>query len=767
MSDHEPRTTRGRKIRDQVSQDRWERLVADALRRVEVLELVVAERKESSRSWRKSLEASSPEVPWPTYVNWKRKHKKRQGEPWERLLDGRLPPPPVPIPDEIRQAACWLRRADRSVNCERARALLATQFGDAGRISDTSLRRIWSSAGLVYEPAPDAAGRMPGEKVVHYNGGGGLALVGAAEAELGTGGLLAAAVQAAGHQRADEQGEVEEVNEPEGSRDERGRITSIYNAWWREGVEAGQTDGRWCADESKGRHRDLSQIPTLKARPEALGSKLLCMGVMPLLTERRGFVGLEGPAGGWLEVLGVHPYMPRTLDKELTELGLLGVEEALWRTHAQQWHEHAQRWAEGGPGWLRWAVYVDASLDPYWTRHFALAGKVSRVGRLMPCLDRVAVTSGPGVPLVMETHAGTVSLKTHLVPLLRQLDSWIGEGELGRLTIIDAEMATVGVLWKLDQELDRGFITVLKGSALESVERCDVGDWQPFRKRDEVRELVVVLRGEGGPEGGFEMRGVEMRRRESRREHPTLFLCNWDEGQLPPVEVASAYLSRWPHQEQRFRNSRNGGGLERSHGYGGEMVTHVAFETKVEEASRKLDRAKDHLLDVERIRDTVAAEFARQESPTAAHKSMLSTARAEVRKAERAVVQANNKLVDRCQMPREIYARDPGRDNVMTCLKLNALLLLEFVLKEYFGDLHMEWRTFIEQYLLLPVTVRTSRRRVLYQIHANDRQPKRMAQLRVACDAINQRRVHRGKRWLKFEVVEPPPRGSVPVIGGP
>lgn len=359
MSDTEPQSARAKNIRKQVSDERWERLVADALRRLDVLNLVVEERKQRGRSWRKSLEAAAPEVPWPTYVNWKRKHNNRQGQRWERLLDGRLPPPPPPIPDDIRLAACMIRRMDRSVNTERARDHLEAQFGDAGRISDSSLRRIWSAAGLVHEPAPDAAGRVPGEEVMHYNGGGGLALLGAAEAELGTGGRLAAAVQAAGQGRADEQGVIETLFEPEpdGSRDERGRLTSVYNAWQREGVEAGNTDARWDTDEFKRRHRELSTLPTLKARPEALASKLLCMGVMPLLTERHGFVGLEGPAGRWLEVLGVHPYMPRTLDKELTELGLLGVGDALWEAHARQWQEHAQRWAEGGPNWLRWAVY--------------------------------------------------------------------------------------------------------------------------------------------------------------------------------------------------------------------------------------------------------------------------------------------------------------------------------------------------------------------------------------------------------------------------
>ncbi|MBU0677281.1 MAG: hypothetical protein KJ626_04120 [Verrucomicrobia bacterium] len=72
----------------------------------------------------------------------------------------------------------------------------------------------------------------------------------------------------------------------------------------------------------------------------------------------------------------------------------------------------------------------------------------------------------------------------------------------------------------------------------------------------------------------------------------------------------------------------------------------------------------------------------------------------------------------------------------------------------------MRRRTFIEQYLMLAVTVRTSYNRVLYQIHANERQPQRMAQLRAACDAINKRCIHRDKRLLKFEVIEPAPGGS-------
>ena len=59
-------------------------------------------------------------------------------------------------------------------------------------------------------------------------------------------------------------------------------------------------------------------------------------------------------------------------------------------------------------------------------------------------------------------------------------------------------------------------------------------------------------------------------------------------------------------------------------------------------------------------------------------------------------------------VPEQFYARDTGRDSIMTCLKLTVMALLEFVLKEYLGGAAMEWRTYIEQLVPMPVTVRES-----------------------------------------------------------
>ena len=72
----------------------------------------------------------------------------------------------------------------------------------------------------------------------------------------------------------------------------------------------------------------------LKANPTTLTRKLLAMGATSLLTERRGFDGLDGPLGQWLEVFGGTAYMPATMDKTLASVALLNVCDDMWRPHA-------------------------------------------------------------------------------------------------------------------------------------------------------------------------------------------------------------------------------------------------------------------------------------------------------------------------------------------------------------------------------------------------------------------------------------------------
>ena len=759
MSEREPGSEHGRRLRARVSDSRWARIVAEADTRATIVEAVVACRVTDGLGWRKAVAKAVAGTCWPTFVNYKRHYESRTGETWERLLDGRVPPDRSKAA-QVRVATCTLRQVNPDIGVEAAREVLCKQFGEEGEVSDAWLRRVWAEAGLA-RPVGGRAQRAVGETVEPFHGGAGLALIAAAEAEVGSTSKLAdtVATQASllkllGSASSD----TDHESDVEG-RDDDGRFTAAYNKRRRAGTQSGQADERWGTDAAKAEARDLSLLSVVSTGKPTLVAKMLAMGVTPLLTERRGFDGLDGPAGAWLGVLGGVAYMPTTLDKALAEFALMSTDEAMWQAHAATWSKVSARWRQVEVNWLRVVLYVDGTADPYWTRAFAKSGKVSKLGTVMPCLSRVAVHSGEGVPLLVATFAGAAPLKRHLLPLLARLAKAIGPAaDTRRLTVVDSEAGKAGLMWAMHDQTDTLFVVVIKGQVLKGATLFDPGEWQPYRERDQVRDVEVHIKGKDAPTEGIIVRGVQMRRADGRRQQTTLFGSNAAVEDFTAVQVADMYLDRWPKQEQKFRNGRNGGGLNRSHGFGGRYVTHAALEDKQERAQRSLAKAQD---DHERAAATLTElDQALADAPKTARHKALGLADRDVRDKGKRSKRKEAAKARLDTTPTSIFERDVGRDSIMTCLKLNVLTLLEFVLQEYFGGLKMEWRTFIEHFAALPVTVRTTRHKVVFQIHANLRQRSRMAQLEAAVAEINRRRIRRGKQLLVFELDLPPPAGS-------
>ena len=770
-------------LRAAVSAERWAEISTRARARVRVLD-AVAEARASGLGHRRAVERVAPDLHWSTYLNWRRCDETRTGERWERQLDVRVPPPPIVIAEDVRLCACALRHAVPGMSCEIARERLVAQFGEEkGRISPASLKRIWKEAGLAVRPGRHQAAR---EDVVRLSGGAGLAFIGAAAAETGVMREIgiavaariaevaagAAAAKAAIEEMASRMGDpVDEVAgagegvpvspSPEasaqsvldGQRDDQGRFTADYN---RAARGTTKHDPRRDTDRAKRNRRPLETLGVVDATPELIGQKLLAIGVAPLLTERRGFDGLQGPTGAWLAALGGHAYQAATLDKVLAELALVDVAGAVWSTHGQQWAQITQPWRESPqePTWLRSIVYVDATQDPYWTHAYAASGKVSLVNTVMPCLTRVAMTGGPGVPLIVETYAGAVSLKKELMPFLDRADSVLGDGELGRLTVVDAEMGTIPLMTELAARPGRSFITVIKGGTAKAARKGNEGTWERYRERDQIREVTVRFGAEAEATGDLRLRGIEMTREGSRNPTTTTFATNADASEMSAAEVVDAYLSRWPHQEQQFRNGRNGLGLNHAHGYGGEEIIHVAFATTMEKAAKATARASQRLAraaaaEAQANALLASASPAQRAAASAAGKSASKASAA----ARRSHAEAEAEQQRQSTKPREIYVRDTTRDGIVTAAKMTTLMLMEYVLREYFGNLPMEARTFIESLVNLPVAIRRTETETVYEIQDNPRSPQMMSRLRAACAEVSRRKIALNGRTLRFRFV--------------
>ena len=160
----------------------------------------------------------------------------------------------------------------------------------------------------------------------------------------------------------------------------------------------------------------------------------------------------------------------------------------------------------------------------------------------------------------------------------------------------------------------------------------------------------------------------------------TLFVTNAAINDLSTKQIVALYLDRWPKQELFFRDARNGGGLNRSHGYGGAFVQNVAMEERrasakrsVTQAERRHDRARGMSEQIHEATEPLKVPIRRE---------VRKLAKAQQRTIGKHVVTRNAARDRLDSMPDTIYERDTTRDSIMTCLKVTALSLIEYVARE-------------------------------------------------------------------------------------
>jgi hypothetical protein len=184
-------------------------------------------------------------------------------------------------------------------------------------------------------------------------------------------------------------------------------------------------------------------------------------------------------------------------------------------------------------------------------------------------------------------------------------------------------------------------------------------------------------------------------------------------------------------------------------------VTHVALPTKLEEAEGRVSRAEQQSqVAANRLTQAQALKGSVEKDQRPAAREAVRQAEKQVRETAKAVTKAEQAKAALDTMPREIFKRDTTRENVATSLTMMVMLLVEWVLREYLGDVKMELRTFLELFLYAPTEVRTRAYRILYRLETANLTTERADQLRRACAEITRRKLRRDGRLLIFEAVD-------------
>lgn len=703
------------------------------------------------------------------------------------------------MPAEMRATVCTLRRMDRNVDV----GVIVEHLRQHHQFttSETTVKRVLREEGLARRRGPADGGGPVGERHLQL---GGMKLV---EAALEETGYLEALSVAVSEQLAESFPTESARPVDKSCRDEWGRFLPSYNERYRK--KAGDAIGPGFASiDCKRKERDLNRLHAKGARQALIERKLLALMTSPLLGTGR-WDGIRVARGALLEELCGFAYMPSTLDLFSRELKYVGASGTLWEAHAQLWLKQMATWGNS-----RYAavLYIDETTKPVWTDLFSQSSKVSSVGRVMPSLESVCFHSGYGVPLWMVTHSGRMPLVKAVPKLLTQFRELHDQAEVGRIVVIDAEGNSVPFLKQLEQGPPaRAWVTRLKPSLLEGKRIFNRTNFRPYRDGDRIRMGLVDLNDPEQRGMTFRSRVIEIERRSKGTITYLGASTLLEERDWNAENLADLYFERWPKQEANFRAVNQALGIKQVHGYGKQLVDNVAVITQLDELEQKttarqakieqcktelthqrqqLHEQQKQLRRSQRRKETLTRQLQDRvragQRITPKLREMLTEQKTEdqrVLRQAQAVVRTEKKVArldtqlerNRGQLQqqtdhqqelesrRRIFKHDVELDSIFSVLKFGLVLIIQFVLKNYFDDARMDAITFLERVATLPARLRVLPDLEILTFAYNQRDPDVMDLLRKHCDTINARSLRlRSGRILRVQVDPAPPPSRPP-----
>jgi hypothetical protein len=576
-------------------------------------------------------------------------------------------------------------------------------------------------------------------------------------------------------------------------RDENGHFTVTYNRKRRrKRNEEIASYLRSAAEKAEGRVPSWPRFVHESQR--TLEPKLRMLVFAPLVSQTKGWNALRAAEAAGLAPLTGFAHMPSTLAKLTSALAVSGAGQRLLERVGQHWHGVAQEhWGEAG---AMAALYVDNHAKEVWSSLFTRSGKVSHLNRVMPCITTTYIHTGAGTPMAASVQSGGAPLAPRLATLVKKAEALL-EGDVRRAVIIDAEGSTFDILESFAKH-GRVIITPLRPSRAPALElRYSPGSYfRPYREKDELRVATASLLHKST--GRSLDIGALLVRREHRESDTVLLTTGLALG-MEGRDLADLYFSRWPIQENAFKEGA-AVGLDKHRGNCGRMVNNIAVVTELERIQRRIatdekkrrsesrktkplerdleQKRREHqraisALGTRRRRlDGIVAQ-GRHEGKQLGHAAVehqqaLTHAETAQREFDRAQQQLKahharlsqlemtlSKLAKRREQlepQRRIRQLDVAQDSILTAMKLTALQLIAFALREYLPSLPMTTQTFVSRVFSIRGHRVLRPEQELVVFHENARDPEMSAVLRHACARLNSRSLRRNGRLVQYVV---------------
>ncbi|MGR3301680.1 MAG: hypothetical protein ACUZ8I_04155 [Candidatus Scalindua sp.] len=412
---------------------------------------------------------------------------------------------------------------------------------------------------------------------------------------------------------------------------------------------------------------------------------LLCL---PLVTTNGRSSRVNRVKGNDLDFLCGYNYKNASLDKYLSELKYLKVSENLIIETAKFWMNY---WQEKGEQQTYFVCYyIDGNTKALWSSARHYKGKVTMIGRVMNCLENVFIHNGKGHPLYFQTFWGNADLGQNALKMLSKLTKHLNDSsvDLKRILVMDGGGNSIKTMRAFEGR-EENFITILDNNQTQDRKFKHMGKRERYKYgAANLIDCKIELIDSSEKDYICELRAVIVEWDNNRK---SVLVTDIDEDLLDASEITKKYFARWPKQEKRLRDGKDGVNIHRIVCYGKKLEN---YDKMNEKHRSDFDKLKKYKKEEERIR-----------------------------------------------FKDKVYRIDTELDQIVTCFKLSFVNLCSMFLKECMNDEKYELTTLFESFFQLKGKSRITDKEKIINLKENLKEPDLMKKLKKGLDILNAMRI--------------------------
>lgn len=536
--------------------------------------------------------------------------------------------------------------------------------------------------------------------------------------------------------------------------------------------------------------RDLSRLAIVQANDHTLTQKNLAILSLPIITSHSRVIEINETLGNELKYFAGYDYRGTTLDKYLRELKYLRCSDFLMQRLANFWY---RRWEQKTASAVtQLCYYFDGYRKPLWSKYRVRKSKVSKIGRVMGCLEQVYVHSDQGHPILLQTYAGGANLAEAITSLNNQIEQII-PSPCSRIALFDGAANSIDFFETFGEQ--DYFICLLDTNQYHQ----DLSDIT-IKSKVESAE-AIYLEGEKRLQNSKTKQWYTARiplYKKRTSDKYIAFVTNIPHIKMAAQQVIAIYYNRWPNQEHQFRELNMGGDLNTNYGFGKTRVINVVVQHKKKYLEEQIELKQLKIKEIWGKISAIALAIDHQQETLANRKrsnqsaivtlenkitvggrprdvskilKRLNSIYSQQEKIQTAVLkqefhgklrieQLRNQLnrqeellkrhqaeYERIKDKEMVYENDVELDQLLGIYKIALANLSAYVLKEYFSDTVLSLEKLFRKVYQRPGKLIIEGQKAQVEIYLNKKDKKTSIKIKNACELINSKAIKDTDNW--------------------